>query len=199
MKDFSTSMSAQLEALFDLPSRLSLYPHLQKSHKSSSKPDEIQQSFSLNLSHSYLLEICITYLYFLGKESSYNKTAMKIAAVGAFLSYAAKNWTSHYEHVFEDAPQTEYYYGLCHPMFPGFEILAEASGLTVNKPYGLSPDQLHNFYLDAFGVRVARAKRWVNRHHDPLEVLSSNRATHSNHHFPLEVDKTGFEWLKKSS
>jgi hypothetical protein len=71
----------------------------------STPKTRMQHSFSLMSSHSLLLEICVTYLYFLGKRSCFDQSEIEEhAAVGKFLNYAANSWTSHYQRVCEDIP-----------------------------------------------------------------------------------------------
>ena len=151
----------------------------------------MQHSFSLKSSHCLLLEICVTYLYFLGKRSQFDQNEIEEHAIGKFLNYAAKSWTSHYHRVFEYIPSRTlpYYHGLCHPLFPGFRLLLKVLDFREeDEPYGLPPDGLQDYYLAAIGVTSA-ARDSV--------ALSSNPGLFGNHYFPLEIGETGFVSLKR--
>ncbi|TGJ83087.1 hypothetical protein E0Z10_g5673 [Xylaria hypoxylon] len=84
-----------------------------------------QHTLSFINAHSLLLEICVTYLYLLGKRPGTRGSVIGEPSpkTSAFLKYAATSWTTHFRQVRHKIRRRDlpYYEGLCHPMFPGFQ------------------------------------------------------------------------------
>jgi protein SERAC1 len=88
-----------------------------------------QHSFSLKEAHPLLMEICVTYLYFLAKSKSYAGGAPP-REVSKFRNYAATYWTVHFGKVCSSilSKDLPYYQGLCHPRPPRLPCPAGKSG-----------------------------------------------------------------------
>lgn len=161
----------------------------------------MQHTFFMRSSHALLLEICVTYLYFLGKKSKYPQMSIQQYPVGKLLNYAATHWTDHYREIEFDltSKMRPYYHNLCHPEFPGFRtwLQARSPQRYDHEPYGLHQDELQDYYLVQFKL-IPKTERKRRTEEDRLEpILSSNPGMLANHYFPLEVDETGFVSLKK--
>lgn len=164
-----------------------------------------QYSFSLLEGHALFLDICVTYLYLLGKKSALSTLGKPSHKTSAFLQYASKSWVPHF-HMVRDRIPTEhlsYYQGLCHPRFPGFQAWTELNG---NLPVELamlsiSEDEQQDYLVDFFnlepgdsGYKKARSRITTTASSDMLNLskLSSNPATSENFHFPVKPDPTGY-------
>lgn len=162
------------------------------------------RSFSLTDAHALLLEICVSYLYLLGKRS-------RIAGLGpgepsantaAFLAYAARSWARHFHEVGARIPPSDlpYYHSICHPRFPGFVAWLEARGTTVARPVvGGSDDEQQDHLVREFGLepgehgfggRVGAAT--MSPVGMNMSILSSNPLASQNYYFPVTADENGF-------
>ncbi|PVH72645.1 hypothetical protein DL98DRAFT_595807 [Cadophora sp. DSE1049] len=161
----------------------------------------MQHTFSLKSSHALLLEICVTYLYFLGKKSKYPQISVQQHPVGKLLRYAATYWTVHYRAIEFDltSKMRPYYHNLCHPEFPGFQTWLQARSRQHDdyEPYGLHQDELQDYYLVKFKLIPEPERNRRTKDTRVVPMFSSNPGMLANHYFPLEVDETGFVSLKK--
>jgi hypothetical protein len=174
-----------------------------------------QHTFFLLDAHATLLEICVTYLYMLGKKGreSGSEVGKPSPKTSAFLRYAASSWATHFCRVRDkilpcDLP---YYYGLCHPKFPGFESWLAESGLPVKELtvifgkelVGVSCDRLQDHIIEILGlefgdVKIRSDMKGVLATECQLNsiwspgYLSRNPGTSENSYFPIGVDDTGF-------
>jgi hypothetical protein len=185
-----------------------------------------QHTFSFSVSHALLLELCVTYLYCLAKNSKSGKRGQPpLGAVGEFFRYAAKSWISHFHRVCARIPSNAlpYYYGLCHPKFHGFQawilevgldaqtLLSDALGSTEDVQDRL----LRLFQLDPDDVDFSRLGNDIDD--DPIdtaeiaapaglpdiesiriEAFSSKPSAQGVHNFPTHVDEFGFISLRTS-
>ncbi len=126
--------------------------------ESVAQPRPIKNSFKSRESHAILLEVCVTYLYMLGMEGyckvNFQVHAFEQLAIGKFLDYAARFWTTHFQKVYAKIPSSALacYHGLCHPMFPGFQIWPDIMARYEMRTFGLSDDETQDYYLRHFGL-----------------------------------------------
>lgn len=157
-----------------------------------------QHTFSLIDAHAVLLEICVTYLYLLGKKSP--KSGVVIGTPGpevsAFLKYAATSWAKHFLRVCDRIEQHDlpYYHGLCHPQFPGFQSWVSTSRTLLPTLQGFIDDELQDYL-----VHKLRLYPGDNGHRRDAEILRrgdfmmlSSNPTSQNLRFPVTADDTGF-------
>ncbi|RYP47753.1 hypothetical protein DL768_006221 [Monosporascus sp. mg162] len=138
-----------------------------------------QHTFSLIDAHAVLLEICVTYLYLLGKRSG---------TLGSVIG--------------KPSPKTSAFLNLCHPRFPGFQTWLNASGIKVTELAG-SDDWMQDHLVQMLGLEPADREfrrealdldiaRGGLLNNNQLRVLSSNPATSDSSYFPVKADNTGF-------
>lgn len=166
-----------------------------------------QHTFSLIDAHAVLLEICVTYLYLLGKRSRMPESVIGEPSpkTSAFLRYATTSWTRHFRRVCDKIPPRDlpYYQRLCHPQFPGFQRWLSASGMSITKLVGASDDELQDHLVQKLGLEPGNngfgreapdlditMGNLLNN--NQLRVLSSNPAASENFYFPMKADDTGF-------
>lgn len=118
---------------------------------------EWTRSFSLIDAHALLLEICVSYLYLLGKRSRIADLDLGQPSknTAAFLDYAATKWTKHFRQVRGRIPLRDlpYYHSICHPRFPGFAAWMEACGMVIERPVvGGSDDERQDHLVRVFGL-----------------------------------------------
>ncbi|KAK8079722.1 FabD/lysophospholipase-like protein [Apiospora hydei] len=166
-----------------------------------------QQSFSSAPCHAHLLDICVTYLYMIGKSVKQAEGLRRNKHLLEFLPYAARSWSDHFRRVSPgiQSVNVPYYHNLCHPLFPGFaawthEYLDHKDSLVS----GLSDDEVQDYFITLLGVGVAEDDEAQNQRHGRdrdtaslhaeaiTEVLSSNPTAGSNYNFPVAADENGF-------
>lgn len=169
-------------------------------------------SISINLCHAMLLDICVAYLYSVGKLGI--RSALDFSGdVSEFLAYASKSWFLHFQEVADQIQpwNVPYYQNLCHPAFPGFAIWTSKCWDGEQNPlFGFSADEEQDYYVEYFGVTVGekdrkRANHLIGRYEDegPLSYqrsdarhsflsFASNPTVLSSHSFPVRVDENGF-------
>ncbi|OKP07145.1 hypothetical protein PENSUB_6105 [Penicillium subrubescens] len=183
-----------------------------------------QHTFSFSVSHALLLEVCVTYLYCLAKNSKSGERGQPPTGnIGEFFRYAAKSWISHFHRVRTRIPSNAlpYYYGLCHPKFHGFRVWIQEVGLNpqtmLSGALGSTEDVqdrlLRLFQLDPDDVDLSRSGNDIDD--DPIDTteiagpaglpdvnsiriraLSSNPSAQRVHNFPTHVDEFGFVSLR---
>lgn len=166
-----------------------------------------QNSFSLVDAHALMLEICVTYLYLLGKKSPKSQLGTPSSKMSAFLQYAARSWLIHFHKVHDKVPLTDlpYYQGLCHPRFPGFTTwLSIYGGPEILHVVGRSDDEQQDELVKLFGLEPGEygsGRQWYKNidmpsvQYVPLHrasILSSNPGASENFHFPVKANDTGF-------
>jgi hypothetical protein len=165
-----------------------------------------QHTFSLIDAHAVLLEICVTYLYMLGKRSRTPRSMIgePDSKTSAFLKYAATSWATHFYRVRDRIPlcNLSYYQGLCHPQFPGFRRWCDASGICVPQLVGASDDEQQDRLLRMLGLEpgvdgFGKGTLDVNIIEcsllgDPIGALSSRPPLSKKFQFPMKADETGF-------
>lgn len=167
-----------------------------------------QHSFSLLDAHALLLEICVSYIYLLGKQSRIPGLGLGEPSekTAAFLQYAAQSWTTHFHRVCEKIPirALPYYHGLCHPRFPGFVNWLETYGIVITRPIvGGSDDEQQDYFVNLLGLEpdedgfTRRTKNTTvptdaNFLANAMMKLSSNPGASLNFHFPATADEDGF-------
>lgn len=165
-----------------------------------------QHTFSLERCHSLLLEICVTYLYMLGKPSSMAALGQPTDRLASFLAYAANYWVTHFHNVCRKIPPGDlsYYHGLCHPRFPGFTTWLEAYDGMGRVPIftgsGSVDDQqdlmIEKFALEpaqpGFGSDFTTKVDFTRSYETGLgQMLSCNPSQSQNMNFPVKADETG--------
>jgi len=162
-------------------------PESSDNNEKENSASTLQHSFSLRSSHAVLLELCCTYLYFLGKSDGQYPNS----EAGSFLTYASKSWISHFHNVCNGIPEAafKYYHQLCHPLFPGFNIWLTEGCHDRLEGLGMSVDDEQVWYIHLFQLE-RRAKRRQSRN-PSKDALSSNPGAFNNHNFPLRVDSFG--------
>ena len=155
------------------------------------------QSFSSTSCAALLLDICVTYIYMIGKSARQPQGLEENEHLLAFLPYAARSWWQHFQLV---SPRIRsfnvpYYQNLCHPLFPGFAIwIAEYLDNKESLLFGLSAEEEQDYYIAQLGIgSIEYNEERKERDHDQVsaEKLSSN-PTAANHYFPLDADENGF-------
>ncbi|KAI0537057.1 hypothetical protein GGR58DRAFT_473302 [Xylaria digitata] len=167
-----------------------------------------QHTFSSTNVHAVLLEICVTYLYMLGKRS--RTCGLMIGEpspkTSEFLKYAASSWTTHFGRIRHRIRRRDlpYYEGLCHPLFPGYRRWLDVFGLSTAELVG-SADQIQDQLVQILELepedREARRRPRTTRERllaAQGSVLSSSVATLGNSYFPVKVDENGFVSLDHS-
>ncbi|KAK2597342.1 hypothetical protein QQS21_006038 [Conoideocrella luteorostrata] len=159
-----------------------------------------RHSFKLLECRATLLEVCVTYIYCMGKTSSGFKTGEPSRRLSPFLDYAAVAWTSHLRAVRDRLSPSElpYYQNLCHPQFPGFEAwirIYEASNTKGRSlPVG-SDDEVQDYYVNLFEMELDAPSRRLVIDSVALQNMtaySSNPAAANNHHFPVTANANGW-------
>ncbi|KAK6819428.1 hypothetical protein PG987_015911 [Apiospora arundinis] len=161
------------------------------------------QSFSVAPCHALLLDICVTYIYMIGKSTTQPEGLRDTRHLLAFLPYAARSWWQHFQRV---SPRIQsfnvpYYHNLCHPLFPGsaawiHEYLDHKESLVS----GLSADEEQDYYITLLGIgSVKDTDERHRRDREPnsldmgsMGVLSSNPTAGSNYNFPVAANDNGF-------
>ncbi|KAI0418625.1 hypothetical protein F5X98DRAFT_373437 [Xylaria grammica] len=163
------------------------------------------QTFTFTSVHTVLLEICVTYLYMLGKRSGIpgSVAGEPSAKTSAFLEYAATSWTTHFRRVRHTIRRRDipYYEGLCHPFFPGFRRWLDVLGLSTAELVG-SADQIQDHLVRILELEPEdrRARRGIRTAGDRLleaqgSMYSSSVSMLGKSHFPVKVDENGFVCL----
>lgn len=167
-----------------------------------------QHTFSLERCHALLLEICMTYLYMLGKPTSTASLGQPTDGVAIFLVYAARYWMSHFHNVCRKIPPGDlsYYHGLGHPRFPGFLTWLEAydgmGRVPVFTGSGSVDEQqdlmIEKFALEpsqpGFGGECATKVDFTQTYEaggGRRQMLSCNPSQSQNLNFPVKADETG--------
>lgn len=150
-----------------------------------------QNSFSLDEAHALLLEICVTYIYCMGKPSRKANMGEPSVRTSAFLQYAATNWGAHFREVQEglDSRDLAYYFNLCHPRFPGFRAWIEYVAERFEEVFRGSDDETQDYFVENYLLRDSLGR---SRGPDPLRYFSSNPASMDNHNFSLSINRQGF-------
>jgi hypothetical protein len=164
-----------------------------------------QSSFEPSKCHAICLEICVTYLYCLGRALPGRPQESPSPSTAPFLNYAAMAWTDHFARIRSrlDSLHFPYYQNLCHPQFPGFAMWLEirdrensgSGGWT--KPHG-ADDDVQDYYVTLFKLDPCNEEE--NRsgnvkapaRHMLWDVLSSNPGATANHYYPVKTDETGW-------
>lgn len=163
-----------------------------------------QHSVSLVDSNALLLEICVSYLYLLGKKSHCARLGLPSRESSPFLAYAASSWVDHFRKVRQKIPQADlpYYQSLCHPRFPGFQRWIEISRNQLL--LGASDDEQQDYLVKSFGLErgdlgldeeIGEATNAMNLGVGPDDMMSkfsSNPDAQMNRHFPVKAGETGF-------
>jgi hypothetical protein len=188
----------------------------------TSTPDNLawQHSFSLLDSHALLLEICVTFIYCMGKRPRIPATPKQKGRVirarplgepssrtSPFLDYAAEAWMSHFAEVREqmDSRVLPYYQNLCHPAFPGFVALMSAyfGGPDLIPGTGNSEDERQDHLVRLFKIHTDDDSEDISVEDAADELpscfLVSNPATVSDHRFQVRVNDQGFVSLNFAS
>ncbi|RWA08425.1 hypothetical protein EKO27_g6700 [Xylaria grammica] len=163
------------------------------------------QTFTFTSVHTVLLEICVTYLYMLGKRSGIagSLPGEPSEKTAAFLAYAATSWTTHFRRVRHTIRRRDipYYEGLCHPFFPGSRRCLDVFGLSTAELVG-SADQIQDHLVRILELEPEdrRARRRIRTTRDRLleaqgSMYSSSVSMLGKSHFPVKVDENGFVCL----
>jgi protein SERAC1 len=163
-----------------------------------------QHSFSLVECHALLMEVCITYIYCLGKRSTVNELGETSRHTSSFLNYAAKRWSIHFAEIKEairdrvKSSNLSYYHNLCHPRFPGFQTWIQEfwspTPPSARTPKGLSDADIQDRYIKLLGLdpEELRGFREVDMT-QPLDMgLSTNPTALSDFYFPNTANRHGF-------
>ncbi|KAH8660524.1 hypothetical protein BX600DRAFT_438738 [Xylariales sp. PMI_506] len=124
-----------------------------------------QYSFSQIQCRALLLELCIVYLYLLGRKSKGTTLGAASEKAGEFLSYAASMWTTQLHQLwhldkFVDLRKPGDYLNLCHPRFPGFYSWVSAYCYPDSfRQFEGSEDQRHDQYVEFFRLSYIRVLR----------------------------------------
>lgn len=171
------------------------------------KSDELtlpwKSSFEPSQCHAICLEICVTYIYCLGRAISTRHSENPSPLTSAFLEYAAIAWIKHFGEVRDklNPMHFPYYQNLCHPRFPGFaawltirERTSMPGGWT--KPMG-ADDDVQDYYVALFDLDPRSGEggpvtSGVLSMRSMEEVLSSNPGAGANHYFPVKTDSSGW-------
>jgi hypothetical protein len=124
-------------------------------------------SISLSSCHALLLDICVTYIYMVGKLGIKSPNDFD-GDVSKFLDYASKSWTVHFRGVSDivqpwNVRNVPYYHNLCHTAFPGFSVwTSQCWDGTQNDLFGLSADEEQDYYIQYFGIEVGQKSQRGN-------------------------------------
>jgi RNAse (barnase) inhibitor barstar len=158
-----------------------------------------RHTFPLIDAHAVLLEICVSFLYLLGRRSSKPGVMIGIPGpkVSGFLKYAANSWTKHFRRVCHriQPHHLAYYHGLCHPKFPGFYSLFPESTRVLVRLKGFTDDELQDYIVHDLRLEPGDSGRRRNadfQQRTTSTMLSSNPTALQQIRFPVTVDNTGF-------
>jgi protein SERAC1 len=175
-------------------------------------PSYWPHSISLSTCHALLLDICVTYLYSVGKLGIKSSLDF-VGDVSEFLDYASKSWFAHFQQVADEIQlqNVPYYHNLCHTAFPGFTIWTDQCwGGDHNPLFGFSAEEQQEYYIQYFGLEVGEENRrnarlLIGRYEDEgvssypnsnvqhsFLSFSSNPAVLGGHGFPVRADANGF-------
>jgi protein SERAC1 len=163
-----------------------------------------QHSFSLVECHALLMEICVTYIYCLGKHSKVNRLGETSKHTAGFLNYTAKRWMIHFSEIKEEIQDRvrlsdlSYYHNLCHPRFPGFESWIEEfwspTPASAKMHKGMSDIDVQDYYIRLLNLDpedLCRKGDVTNA--KPLDMgYSTNPSALSNFNFPSTANHYGF-------
>lgn len=159
-----------------------------------------QASFSLTQCHAICLEVCVTYIYCMGKATADHPKGEPSRRTAPFLDYAAAAWTAHFGQIRSTLEPSNfpYYQNLCHPRFLGFERWREvwaAAGHDVEGGYGAgagrgADNDVQDYYVRLFKMEpesagqlgIASTASW----------MQSNPTAAENHYFPVECMANGW-------
>lgn len=159
-----------------------------------------QHSFSMTQCHAVILEVCVTYIYCMGKQTQGFKTGEPTLRLSPFLDYAAIAWMSHLRQVRDELSHSHlpYYQNLCHPRFPGFaawiRVFEEGERGDRAPPVG-SYDEIQDYYVNLFEMELDAPPPRFSLDtvvHSKMKALSSNPGAAENHHFPVTTNANGW-------
>ena len=163
-----------------------------------------QHLFHISSSRRILLNICVAYLYCLGRQPNRASSGCLSRQSVPFLDFAATEWVGLLKlslldkTVSRNVQTLSYYHNLFHPRFPGFRAwmpkALKVSEELLMKNSGISDDDLQDYYIDLLlaGREDRRLDDQPGLQSGTIEhCLSSNPGALSNHYFPLTVDARG--------
>lgn len=158
-----------------------------------------KSSINMLQCHSLCLEVCVTYLYCMGKKTPESTLGRPSQRTAPFLDYAATAWVTHFSHVRDDLDLAHfsYYQNLCHPMFPGFTTWIDACARGADRGIPTNPggadDDVQDYYVALFKMDTEGYAGRVQSAKDRMQsYLSSNPGTAKNHYFPVSADSKGW-------
>ncbi|CAM1509288.1 Fc.00g030270.m01.CDS01 [Cosmosporella sp. VM-42] len=159
-------------------------------------------SFSLRQCHAICLEVCVTYIYCMGKVTQGVTRGQPSQRTAPFLDYAATAWIAHFAYIREELHTNHfpYYQNLCHPRFPGFTTWIQALALRTDKDVLTNPggadDDVQDYYVSLFKMDtvsdVEPGATTQSVEEVKLRYVSSNPGMAENHHFPVTTNSNGW-------
>lgn len=198
----------QQEDTFRLDDDELTFPHIDDDQLSTTVVNESslswRSSFNRTECHALCLEVCVTYIYCMGKATPGHRRGEPSTSTASFLHYAATAWTDHFAHVRDTLHPKyfSYYQNLCHPRFPGFATwLASRTDPTVESNPGGADDNIQDYYVTLFDLEPRngneedggqRSRKALVPMNALTGILSSNPGDMANHYFPVTTDANGW-------
>lgn len=163
-----------------------------------------EASMNITQCHAMFLEICVTYIYCMGKQDGCHILGQPSQRAAPFLDYAASAWMVHFSHIRDelDPSAFPYYQNLCHPRFPGFEAWIEAHIYASDQDILANPgggeDDVQDYFVALFNIDPENNQRFremtakESRSYRLERFQSGNPATVQNNYFPISADSNGW-------
>ncbi|XWW98067.1 hypothetical protein V2A60_006063 [Cordyceps javanica] len=151
-----------------------------------------QHSISLIDANALLLEICVTYLYMMGKQSKCTELGRPSRKTAAFLEYAGASWVDHFHVVSGEIPSScmNYYHALCHPRFPAFNAWVDKvhyCAMAVQAASEISDDRLQDQIVEMLRLHPGGYRLMIEEN----RIFQANPTALRGHYFPQTVDGGG--------